>query len=281
MLAYSLNLLVGFAGLFSVAHAAFFGLGAYVTAISTTRGLSFPLDVLLAVVLSSGLSLAVSLPSLRLADDYLAVQTFSFQLVLSSILVNWTSVTGGPLGIPGIPRPRFGSHDLGPGAHALLAAAFLGGLMIVLFRIIKTPFGRLVIGLRESESFCNSLGKDTRRVKIQLFALSCSIASLAGCLYARYLSFIDPTSFSANQSILILAMVIVGGAGTSWGPLLGASLLIGLPELLRLLGLPSVVAGQVRQFLFGFALVATVLLRPSGLLSGRDRARAGRVGDDT
>lgn len=240
ILAVSLDLLVGHTGLLSMAHAAFYGLGSYASALMAVRlGASFPVGVLVGGLVAVLISFIVSLPSLRLHDDYFVIATFGFQMIILSIFNNWTSFTRGPLGIAGIPRPVLLGHMVQSNV-AFVALGFLLAVFsyLIVWRIISSAFGRVLWAIREDEIFARSLGKDTLRFKISVFAVSAMLAALAGALYAHYITYIDPTSFTVMESILVISMVIIGGAGSLWGPLIGAVFLVTLPEALRFIGLP-------------------------------------------
>ena len=267
-LALSLDLLVGHAGILSVAHASYFGLGAYAVALTSTRlGIHSVAVLLLAAAIGALASVIVSIPALRLREDYFVIATFGFQIILSSILSNWMSLTRGPLGIPGILEPTF------PGLRFSSQESFLalGGLVAVLsfaviYALLPSAFGRVLHGIREDEVLVESLGKSVFRFKVLTFALSAAMAAAAGGVYAYYVSFIDPTSFTVMDSILMISMVIIGGAGSLLGPPLGAALLVLLPELLRFVGLPATAAANIRQIVYGLVLVIIVAVRPSGIM---------------
>ncbi len=267
-LAASLDLLAGHTGLLSVAHSAFYGLGAYTSALLAVKfGASFPVSVLAGMVVASLVSFVISLPSLRLHDDYFVIATFGFQMILFSIFNNWMEVTRGPLGIPGIPQPViFGWHVQTHVEFFLLTTivAFLAYFIVV--RISASPYGRVLRAIREDEVFAQSLGKNTLRFKVTAFAVSAALAASAGSLYAHYITFIDPTSFTVMESILVISMVIIGGAGSRWGPVIGAVVLVTLPEALRFVGLPSPIAANVRQIIYGALLVIMMMVRPQGLV---------------
>lgn len=271
-LTVSLDLVVGHTGLLSVAHAAFYGIGAYASALLTVNaGAPFLLGVGAGMVAACLISLFVSLPSLRLYDDYFVIATFGFQLILISIINNWTGVTRGPLGIRGIDFPQVLGWDVQSSLEFLLLALLLTFLAYATVILVTTsPFGRVLRAIREDEVFAQALGKNTLRFKITAFALSAALAAVAGSLYAHYVSYINPTSFSVMESILVLSMVIIGGAGSRWGPVIGAVVLVLLPEILRAVGLPSTVAGNLRQIIYGTLLVVMMMARPSGLV-GRYR----------
>ena len=268
VLALSLDLLVGHTGLLSLTHAVFFGFGAYSSALLAVHfGLSFGVGVLAGMAAAALLSLFVSLPSLRLHDDYFVIGTFGFQMILFSVFNNWMEVTRGPLGIPGIPQPViFGWHVSSHLDFLIVAAGFAAIAYFVVWRITSSPFGRVLHAIREDEVFAKASGKNTLCFKVTAFAVSAALAAMAGSLYAHYLTFIDPTSFTVMESILIISMVIIGGAGSLWGPLAGAIVLVTLPEALRFVGLPSAVAANLRQIIYGSLLVIMMMFRPRGLV---------------
>lgn len=268
ILAVSLDLLAGEAGLLSVSHAGFFGVGAYTSALVAVRlGGSFLLWLLSAMAIAAILSMSVSIPSMRLHDDYFIICTFGLQMILFNLMNNWQSLTAGPFGISAIPAPRI----LGIGVttrsrFAILAVAIAILASAVVWRLRNSAFGRVLRAIREDEMAAQAFGKNTVRFKIIAFAISAAIAGTAGSLYAHYSTFIDPTSFSVTESILVLAMVIIGGAGSFWGPAIGAVLLVVFPEMLRFLGLPVTTAADLRQILYGTALVLMMIVRPKGMI---------------
>jgi len=268
VLAVSLNLLAGHAGLLSIAHAAFYGLGAYTSALlAAYLGVPFLVGVLVGMAVAALVSFAISLPSLRLHDDYFVIATFGFQMILFSIFNNWIDLTRGPLGIPGIPQPMiFGWTIRSHVDFVVLAFIFATFAYIIMGRISSSPFGRILRAIREDEVFAQSLGKNTLWFKVTAFAVSAALAASAGSLYAHYITYIDPTSFTVMESILVISMVIIGGAGSRWGPLIGAVVLVTLPEALRFIGLPSSVAANLRQIIYGILLVVMMMVRPRGLV---------------
>jgi len=267
-LALSLDLIVGHTGILSVAHAGYFGIGAYVVAVLSTRlGIHSILTLTTAAGLGALASLAVSLPALRLREDYFVIATFGFQIIFSNVLNNWVPLTRGPLGIPGIPEfTLFGVRIASQGGLLCLAGFVALVALAIVYALLHSPFGRVLHGIREDEVLMESYGKNVLRFKILTFAVSAAIASTAGGVYAVYLAFIDPTSFTVMDSILMISMVIIGGAGSLLGPPLGAALLVLLPELMRFLGLPPSASANVRQIVYGLMLVVVIALRPTGLV---------------
>ena len=176
-------------------------------------------------------------------------------------------LTRGPLGISGIPRPNiFGLTATSPLDFVVLTALLAALAYFIVARISSGPFGRVLHAIREDETFAESLGKNVLRFKVVAFAVSAALAAVAGSLYAHFITFIDPTSFTVTESILVLSMVIIGGAGSLWGSLAGAIVLVTLPEALRLIGLPTLEAAILRQVIYGSLLVAMMIIRPAGLL---------------
>lgn len=275
ILAMSLDLLVGHTGILSLAHGAFYGIGAYTSALLAVTGrVPFAIAVLAAMVCGCVVSFIVSLPSLRLHEDYFVVATFGFQMILFSILNNWGNLTQGPLGITGIPKPvLFGWNISSRGEFLMLSLVFAALAYFIVYRLASSPFGRVLRAIREDEVLAKALGKNTFWFKVTAFAVSAALAASAGSLYAQYMSYIDPTSFTVMESILIISMVIIGGAGSILGPLVGALLLVTVPEGLRFIGLPASVAANLRQIFYGGLLVAILIFRPNGMIG---RYRLGR-----
>ena len=268
ILAVSLDLVAGQAGLLSLAHGAFYALGAYSSALLAVHlGVPFLLGIVVGMGVAAAVSFIVSLSSLRLHGDYFVIATFAFQMILLSVINNWMELTRGPLGIPGVPRPQFfGWRIQSTLDYAILAGGCAATSYWVVGRIATSPFGRVLRAIREDEVFAQSTGKNTFRVKAITFAVSAALAAIAGSIYAHYITYIDPTSFTVMESILVLSMVILGGAGSLWGPLVGALALVILPEALQAVGLPAAIAAQLRQVFYGSLLVAMMVLRPRGLV---------------
>lgn len=268
ILSVSLNLIAGYTGILSIAHAAFYGVGSYVAALMALKVHSpFLLNLLLAIFASVILGALVGIPSLRIKDDYFVIATFAFQIITFSILNNLVSITGGPLGLAGIPRPSILGITLSTHFHFLL---FVGILCFITFWlsscIVKSPFGRVLKAIREDELFAQSVGKNVAAYKVVIFMFGAGLAAIAGVMYATYISYIDPTSFTVMESIFIISMVILGGGGNLWGSVIGAVVLITLPEVLRFIGLPNAIAANIRQMLYGSLLVVFMIWRPQGIV---------------
>ena len=268
ILSTSLNLISGYTGLISIAHAAFFGIGAYVAALMALNLQSpFLVNIAGAVLIGGFCGALVGVPALRIRDDYLVIATFAFQVITFGILNNWIALTGGPNGLPGIPRPTiFGFEISSHVGFLILVGALCALTLFVTHRIVHSPFGRVLKAIREDEVFAQAAGKNVAAFKVIVFVIGAGMAAVAGVMYAYYISFIDPTSFTVMESIFIISIVIIGGAGSLWGPVVGAVVLVVLPELLRFIGLPTSVAANLRQILYGGLLVAFMVWRPRGFL---------------
>jgi branched-chain amino acid transport system permease protein len=264
----SLNLVVGYTGLLSIAHAGFYGIGAYTAALlALNYGTSFLLTIPAAVVVAMIFGMLIGFPSLRIRDDFFVIATFGFQVILFQIMNNWMELTNGPLGLPGIPQPRvFGYTFSSHWDFLFLTGLFTVIVYGVLHRLTESPFGRLVKAIREDEIFAQSMGKNVNAVKVTSFAFGAGLVAIAGALYAYYITFIDPTSFTVMESVFMLSIVIVGGAGRLRGSIVGAILLVSIPELLRFVGMPSSIAANMRQILYGGLLVVFMIYRPKGIL---------------
>ena len=271
LLALSTNLLVGIVGIFSVSQAAVFGVGAYIVAAFLMRDLlPFVPALLLAAAGCIALNILVTLPSLRVAGDYFVVTSFGIQLLATAVFTNWTEGTGGANGLPGIPPPTvLGFEIASTGQFLLLSSVALAAGCISFWLIMRAPFGRLLRAIREDELAVAAAGKNVLRAKVSAAALAGAFAGIAGGVYGTFLSFIDPSSFDLDASILMLTMVVVGGARTLVGSIIGPFLLLALPQLLTLVEIPTTIAAAMRQLLYGVLLIAFMLFRPQGLAGER------------
>ncbi|NIA31710.1 MAG: branched-chain amino acid ABC transporter permease, partial [Actinobacteria bacterium] len=268
IVAISLNLISGYTGLLSLAHAAFFGIGAYATALMWLYfQTGFWVNIWVGILFSIILGIIIAYPSLRIYDDYFAIATFGFQMIVFSIFNNWVGFTKGPLGIPGIPSPSiFGWEISSHWAYFLLSGFFAVLVYWLTQRLVNSPFGLVLKSIREDEIFTKAAGKNITKYKMLVFIIGGSMASIAGALYAHYISYIDPTSFTINESIFMISIVIIGGMASLRGSVLGAVILVILPELLRFIGLPNAVAANLRQIFYGALLVLFMMYRPRGFV---------------
>ncbi len=275
ILSMSMNLSVGFTGMVNLAHVGFWAIGAYTSAILALQfGIPFWAGLLAGSLLASLFGYLLAYPTVRLKGDYLVVGTLGFGIIVEAVLYNWTSVTRGPLGLPGIPRPElFGITFNTLQTYALLSATLAVSTYIILSLVVSSPFGRVLQAIRDDEIAAKTLGKDTFTAKAKSLALAAFFAGSAGSLYAHYITFIDPVSFSMTSVILVLSMVLIGGTGSLVGSVAGAILLVLLPEPLRFLDLPNSLLGGLRQATYAILLILVILKRPQGLL-GENTVRA-------
>jgi branched-chain amino acid transport system permease protein len=266
-LVQSLNLAVGYSGLLSLAHAAFYGIGAYIaTLLMMNADWSFASSFVASVIGTGLIAWLVSFPATRLHGDFFVLATLGFQMITFAVLYNWVEFTKGPNGISAIPRPSLFSYSIDTPPTffvlALFAAIFCCGLLRWL---AESPYGRTLQAIREDEIAAASLGKNVNAFKRSAFTWAGAIAAVPGVLFATYFSYIDPTSFGLEESIFIFCTLVIGGAGNLRGPIIGAIVLVLLPELLRFLQIPDSIAANLRQILYGLAIVIMMRLRPQGI----------------
>lgn len=256
ILAMSLNLIAGVAGQISLGHIAFYGIGAYTSALLCVNfGVSVWVGILAAFVVSMLFGLLIAIPTLKLSGGYLAILTMSFAEIIRLILLNWTSVTRGPMGILNIPKPSlFGYTIKSSGAFLYLVLTVAIIVYIGLHNLIHSRFGRNLQALRDDEISSESMGINVYRYKVIAFVISTGVAGVAGALFASYMEFIDPSSFISDESTVILSMVVLGGMGNMNGSIIAAALLTILPEALRSFS-------DYRMLVYGVVLVAMMLLK--------------------
>lgn len=268
ILALSLNLVVGYTGILSVTHAAFFGLGAYATAILTTRfEVNFFFSVLIGMALVAVISLLIGAVLSKFRGDFVALGSVGFNVIVWSVFLNWQMLTRGPLGIPGIPRPELFGISFQDNLPFLFLVIVMGIAVYLFCRFIeRSSFGRVLKAIREDEEALQVFGYRALHYKLAVFTIGAALAAMAGSLFAAYITFIDPSTFTINESIFILSAVILGGLASNRGAFLGALVLILLPEFLRFVGFPSDIAAQMRQTVYGLTLILLMLYRPQGLV---------------
>lgn len=258
MLAHSLNIITGHAGQISLGHAAFFGIGAYTSALLYSAGLPFWIDVPLAGLVAGMVGAILGIPCLRVRDDFLAITTMGINFVVEAVFL-YIPFFGGAMGIGGIDLPGwFGREMTKPEYFLLILFVFL--LLLLFDRMLGRSWVGLAWGaIREDEQAAEAMGVDVVRFKVVAFVIGSAIAGVAGGFYAHFLTFIMPQNFGFGQSIVILSMVVFGGIGTRWGPIVGAVILGVLPELFR----PIM---EYRTLLYGVLLLAMMRFQPSGLI---------------
>lgn len=269
ILAASLNVLIGYGGIFSIAHAVFFGVGAYAGA---QAAMLVSPDVLLCcacgAVAAGAASLALAIPALRVRGEYLVAASLGLQMLAVTVFTSGGQVTGGMGGLVGIPGPTLLGIDVsGPLPFLGVCGAALLGTLVLVGVLMRGSFGRGLTALRDSESAAEAFGKDVRVLKALAVALGCALAGVAGTLFAFGQQFVNVETFTLEQSTLLMAMVIIGGAGTLAGPVAGAALLMLLPALLTFLPfVPPTEIGAVQQGIYGLLMVLLMLFRPAGIM---------------
>ena len=266
ILSISLQLSIGFTGSFNLGHIAFFGIGAYVSALLAINGAPFIVCLLSAGIIAAFFGFLLSIPTRKLKGDYLALATLGFSFVVYSVLLNWGELTRGPLGIPGIPKPEIFGIVFSDNLMFLILAAVVAAISyLAISRIISSPFGKVLAAVRDDELAAKTIAKKTFRAKAYSLAIAACFAGIAGSLYAHYITFIDPSSFTLLQLIPILAIVIIGGLASLRGSVLAAIIIVLIPEPLRFIGFPSSVVGPARQIIYALILLAILLFRPKGI----------------
>jgi branched-chain amino acid transport system permease protein len=271
MATFGLNLTVGYAGQMSLGQAAFFGIGAYLAAILLKLGWPFHLVLLVAAAVCFVLGLALGFPALRVQHHYLAFATLGFNVLVYLAMRNEEKITGGTFGISGIPRPTILGVDLsGHVAYYWFTLASLVVLGFLLWWLLRSPWGRAFAALRDNPIRAESLGVNIQAYTLLSFAIGAVYAGIAGALFASLVQFIEPAPFTVGASIMMYLMVVVGGPGYFFGPLLGSAVGVLLPEWLRF-------AQAWYLFVFGVAVILLMLWLPDGLLSIPERLRAKRL----
>ena len=270
ILVLSTNLTVGMANLLTMCQAAFYGIGAYIgTFFLMQFNLPFVVIALIVMALTGLTSIVISYASVKLKGDYFILATLGFQMIVYTILYNWISVTRGPYGIPGIPAIKlFGVWSLN-GIYSYFFLSLVLVMAVVWFfgQLQRSPYGRMLKAIRTDELSAQALGRNTIQLKSWAFFISAAFAGLAGTVYASYVSYIDPTSFTLDESIFIITALFIGGIGSRvWGSVVGAAVVVILPELLRFVGLPDAVAANLRQIIYGVVLIVLMFVKPQGLL---------------
>jgi branched-chain amino acid transport system permease protein len=260
ILTMGLNITNGWTGLMSFGYAAFYGIGAYTAAILATRyGMPFWVTFAAAGLVAGLFGVAIALPTLRLKGIFLALITIGFQEIIFLVTLNWTSLTRGPMGIPGIPPPSLGGYSFSSNRDFFYLILALNVVMIfVVSRIMGSRVGRTFIAIREDEVAAQAVGIPLFRTKVLSFVISTVMAGVAGAFFAHHAQFISADSFRLDETFIVLTMLIVGGMGTLIGPIIGAVFLVIFPEAARFLS-------QYREIVYGAILILVILFRPEGI----------------
>lgn len=268
ILAVSLNLILGYAGLMSNGHGALFGVGAYGAALCILNfGLNFWQGMLCGIVMSMLLGLLTALPALRVKDEYVILLTLAIQMVFVSWTTASVELTGGPQGLMDIPPiTLFGFTFVSAISFLPLAFVFTAICVALSWRITNSPFGRVLKAMRDDDVAILALGKNVLRFKVLVFVIAAGMAAVAGSLFAHYMGYLSPVSFSIDQSIMIIAMVVIGGSANIWGSVVGAILLTFITESMNFLPLEGSNVGFIRMIIYGLILVFFALFRRQGLI---------------
>jgi branched-chain amino acid transport system permease protein len=265
VLTLSLQLALGFTGLINLGHIAFFAIGAYVSALLTLSGVPFIIALLLAGIISALFGFLLSIPTNKLKGDYLALASLAFTFIIYIVALNWTSLTRGPLGLPGIPKPLIFGISFSSNLSFLILIIVIALITyFVIKRIVDSPFGKVLEATRDNELATKILGKNTFKIKAIALMVSAFFAGIAGSLYAHYITYIDPSSFTIMQLIPILCIVIIGGLASLKGTFIATVILILLPEPLRFLGFPSSIVGPMRELIYAIILLLILIYKPKG-----------------
>ncbi|MCC7336420.1 MAG: branched-chain amino acid ABC transporter permease [Pirellulaceae bacterium] len=285
LLSTSLNLVTGFGGLMSFSHAAFYGIGAYAYAVARLQagpsgdqaesiiwaaGWPFVPAILFAMAVGALFGWLVSLVTLRFRGDYFVFATLGIQMIIFSVLYNWVELVRGPYGLYGIPRPDlFGWSLRDSWQYLLMLVPVVTTVVGALWIVYRSEFGLKLKAMREDERAAMSTGIATNRMAGLAMTIAAGVAALAGASYASYVTYIDPTSFSLSESIFLVALLMLGGAGNLTGPVVGTLIMVALPEAMRFVGLPDAVAANVREIIYGGLLAGLMFWRPQGIAGER------------
>lgn len=279
ILASTLNFIMGYAGIYSLAHAVFFGVGAYAgTFVAMHFSASIFLTLPAAMIAGAVLSLILALPALRVRGEYFVAASLGLQVLAVTIFSEWKSVTGGIGGLIGIPPLDIvGFEVFKPNQFVFVTVIALLIVLFLINRLVHSSFGRSLRAIRDSESAAAAFGKNVPLIKTISVVISAALTAVAGVMYASYLSFINVESFTLDTSVLIMAMVIIGGTGTQAGPIIGAALLLLLPSLISYLDfLPQTEIGSIQQIIYGLGMALLMIYRPGGLAGRKQQSGGGK-----
>jgi branched-chain amino acid transport system permease protein len=271
ILSASYNLVIGYGGLSTVAHPIFFAIGAYTAgllAVHTT--IPPPANVLLGAAAAMVASVLLAASALRVSGDYLLIASLGFQLGLLQLIKN-LEFTGGPGGLSAIPSTFAG--PLRTPIYLLITGGLAVGSVFAIRAIVQGPYGRAITAMRDEELAFTALGRNAMSLKIVIFAIGCGIAGVAGGLYAYYFQYISPDQFEVLQSAAILTMVVLGGMGTAFGPVVGAVLLLAIPQAITFLNLPPAIMAPMQGILFTLLVLLFLFVRPAGIMGTATKAR--------
>jgi len=266
VLAISLQITIGFTGLLNLGHVAFYGIGAYTSVLLVMQGYPFWFGLIGGGIVALVFGLLLAVVTNKLKGDYLALATLGFTFLVSAVLINWTDLTRGPLGIPGIPKPELFGFVFSSSFEIFVLYLVITLISVgVMYKIVSSRFGKVLGAIRDDELATRVLGKNTFKMKAYSLAIGSFFAGIAGSMYAHYISFIDPTTFSILELLIMFTIVIIGGMASFRGTIIATIIIILLPEPLRFIGFPSAVVGPARLMVFASLLLLILIYRPKGL----------------
>jgi branched-chain amino acid transport system permease protein len=268
--ALGLNLVVGYTGLLSLCQAAFLAIGAYSTAVLMTAfGMGFWNSMFISGLIASLSGLLIGIPTLRLKGDYLAIATLGFGEIVKNIILNWDSVTKGPMGINAIPGLSIAGHTMtymDKHAWAILTWIIVASSYYLIRWITRSRIGRALEAIREDEIAASAMGINTSKYKIGAFTTGAFLGGISGSIFACFNQSVAPLTFDFMMSVMILCMAVLGGLGNSFATIIGALIIVITSELPRLLGVSHIIPPQLNQILFGLILIIMMIYRPQGLI---------------
>ena len=272
MLSLTMNILVGYLGILYIGHPAIYGIGAYTFAILTTQhSITFFPSLLISGIIAMIFGAILSIPAFKLKSHYIGMTTLAFLMIMHGIFINSRELTRGALGIPGIPRPTIFGEYLGTNFTFMLftiAVTLICGF--ILHRILRSPFAKVIETIREDETAAKTIGKNTIKYKFQAFLITSFFGGIFGAMMASYLGYINPWNFAVPELIIITAMVIIGGMASFWGSVVGAIIIVLLPEPLRFLQIENAeIIGGLRYGIYGLLIILFMIFRPNGILGKR------------
>lgn len=274
MVAQSYNLVLGYTGMIHVGHVAFMAIGAYSSALLTAAGAPFWLGVCAGTAFAGAAGLLLGLPTVRFREDYLVAATLAMGEIIRLVIINERQLTGGSLGIAKIISPEFFGLSLESKPMLLIFVAICAfAIHSFVFRLVRAPFGKVLEAIREDDCASECLGIAVWKRKLQILVIAALIAGFAGGLFAHTIQFIDPESFNLNWMNFVLLIVLFGGAGTFWGPIVGALILQGFFDGMRLVDIPPSVRGPLRWMIVSVVIIALIILKPKGLMGQRLRRK--------
>ncbi len=275
ILASSLNIIIGFTGMFSLGHAAFYGIGAYTSALLATRlGLPFWIGLPAAAIVAGFFGALIGLATLRLRAVFLAFTTLGFGEITRIVILNWRGFTRGPLGIAGVPVPSIFGVTFNRYMYYYFMLVLVAFVLVVIRRMYHSRVGRALVAIREDETAARSMGINVFGFKVLAFTMACALAGLAGSFFAHFQRFISADSFVSAISFEIITMVALGGTGSIGGAVTGAVILGLFPEVFRFLA-------QYRQVIYGLILISVIVLKPGGIVGVKgvfEKPSGGRKG---